>query len=50
MKGAGMKKTIVINGSKVKIPVETFKRIMRLAKGRKIAPSAAIIFCLEKVI
>lgn len=43
-------KTIIINGKRVKIAVETFYRIARFAEERKITLPAAISFLLEKVI
>ena len=45
-----MKVTIRINGRSVRIPVETMKRIARLAAEKKITVADAVIFCLEKVI
>ena len=43
-------KTITINGNKVKITIETYKRIIRFAAEKKIAFSDAVSFCLKKVI
>lgn len=43
-------KTILINGTKVQISAETFKRIEKIATEKNIPFSQAISFCLEKVI
>lgn len=43
-------KTILINGTEVRISVETFKRIEKIATEKKIPVNEAISFCLEKVI
>jgi hypothetical protein len=43
-------RTIKINGKKVKVTAETYRRIEKIAAERHIALSAAISFCLEKVI
>lgn len=43
-------KTILINGHKVRIAVETYRRIVKFAEERKITLPAAISFLLEKVI
>jgi predicted site-specific integrase-resolvase len=49
-KEAGEMRTIYINGKKVKITAETFRRIGKIAEERKINLSEAISFCLQKVI
>ena len=43
-------RTIYINGKKVNITAETFRRIGKIAEERKINLSEAISFCLQKVI
>jgi hypothetical protein len=43
-------RTIRINGKKVRIPVETMKRIERVAAQKKISTGEAVEFCLQKVI
>ena len=43
-------RTIKINGKSVTVTVETYRRIKKIAADRHIALSAAISFCLEKVI
>lgn len=43
-------RTILINGKLVKVGAETMRRIEKIARSRKISVSAAVSFCLEKVI
>lgn len=43
-------RTIHINGKKVNISAETFRRIGKIAEERKITFSDAVVFCLQKVI
>ena len=42
--------TITINGHKIKISRETYRRIFRFAAERKIKISQAVFFLLQKVI
>ena len=43
-------RTIKINGKTVMVTAETYRRIKKIAAERRIAFSAAVSFCLEKVI
>lgn len=43
-------RTIYINGKRVTVTAETFRRIEKIAEERKIDLPEAISFCLQKVI
>ena len=43
-------KTIRINGESVRVTVETFRRIARFAKSKKVSISKAVELCLQRVI
>lgn len=43
-------KTIIINGTHVHVSPETYMRILKIALERNLPLSAAISFCLQKVI
>ena len=43
-------RTIYINGKKVEITAETYRRVQKIAEERKITFSDAVSFCIQKVI
>lgn len=43
-------KTIIINGTHVQVSPETYMRILKIALERSLPFSAAIAFCLQKII
>lgn len=43
-------KTILINGTRVRVSIETFKRIEKIAQEKNIPFPVAVSYCLEKVI
>lgn len=43
-------KTILINGEGVQVSIETYQRIVKIAKSEKLTFSDAVIFLLQKVI
>lgn len=43
-------KTIKINGEAVRVTVETYRRIARFARSKKVSIGKAVELCLQRVI